>query len=130
MTDITQAAAITHVRPFADWLTQQRKGALNIEAAQALAELVEAVRETGKDGALTLTIKVEHSKGNALIVTDKVNVKLPEHTRESVLWWADDAGNLTRRDPNQPELPLGPQAVPDHVDPTTGEIRHQGATPA
>lgn len=113
-----------HVRPFADWLTAQRKGALNIELGDALADLVTAVSETGKGGVLTLVIKVSPGRGTSLEVKDECKLKTPEHDREITLWWSDDDGNLLRFDPRQQQLPLGPRALPD-VDPETGEIQKE-----
>lgn len=100
------------IKPFADWLTQQRKGALNIEAGAALAELVDRIRETDKGGALVLTLKIKPGKARTLEVTDDVTLKLPEHDREAALWFADEDSNLVRHDPDQMTLPLGPRAVP------------------
>lgn len=100
-------------KPFADWLTQQRKGVLNVEAGAALADLVDRIRETGKSGALVLTLKIKPGKANTLEVTDDVTLRLPEHDREAALWFADGDSNLVRHDPDQMSLPLGPRAVPD-----------------
>lgn len=38
------------VRPFADWLTEQRDGSLASELSGGLNELVETVNATGKEG--------------------------------------------------------------------------------
>ncbi len=118
---------LRHIRPFGEWLTAQRQGALNVEAGFELNQLVEAVRDTNKGGTLILTIRIEPGKGNSLEVTDKVTIKPPQHDRETALWFADDHGNLTRVDPRQPQLPLGPRAVPPPtgVDADTGEITEE-----
>lgn len=97
-----------NIAPFSELLLQQRKGRLHAEASDGLHELVKAVQATGKAGELTLTIKVKplgKGSGNQVTVTDRVNVKSPEAETDPVLWFMDD-GNLSRRDPDQPELPI------------------------
>lgn len=109
-----------HTKPLADWLTQQRKGALNVEGGEALVDLINRVKETRKGGSLVIEIKVAPGPGNSLKVSDDLKLKLPSHDREIALWFADESG-LTRRDPDQPDLPF-PFAVPDGVDAETGEV--------
>lgn len=105
-------------RPFAEFVVQQRRGALNSEAAEKLAELVAAVTELGKAGQLTIVVKVAPGKGDSLEVTDDVRVKLPEPDRATALWFADGDHNLTRLNPAQQPLPAM-QAVrnePEEID--------------
>lgn len=126
----TEEEVERHVRPFSEWLLAQRKGGLNIELGDALADLVTAVGETNKGGTLTLTIKVAPGRGTSLEVKDECKTKLPEHDREITLWWSDDDGNLMRYDPHQQQIPFGPRAVdapPENVDAETGEITKEGA---
>lgn len=110
------------VRPLADWLREHRKGALSVEVAEALNELVEAVQEVGKPGKLVVTLTIKPATPNKstsemVTVTDEVKLTLPEHDRETALYFIDDNFNLSRRHPNQEELP-GLRAV----DPDTGEV--------
>ena len=109
-----------HVRPFAEFLQRQSRGATHRELSEGLHQLVAKVQETAKKGVLSLTVTVEPSKdGRTLIVTDKIALKLPEHDRQASLWWQDEHGNLTRSDPEQLTLD-GPLR---EVDVETGEIR-------
>lgn len=94
------------IQPLTAWLTQQRKGALDVEAGADLSKLVEAVRLTGKGGTLTLTIGIAPGKAGSLEVADKVRLKLPEELPEPALWFADKHGRLTRHDPDQLTLPM------------------------
>jgi hypothetical protein len=93
------------IRPFADFLREQSKGSTHDELSQALHDLVARVRDTGKKGSLTLTIGVELLKGgrsdNAVIVSDSIKLNLPEHDRDTSLFFTDSNGNLNRNDPNQ-----------------------------
>ncbi|HEY3021859.1 MAG TPA: hypothetical protein VGJ32_16790 [Solirubrobacteraceae bacterium] len=92
-------------RPFASWLQDQRGGGLHGELSDALAELVAAVREHDKGGSLTLTVKVAPN-GESVMVSDDVKVTPPKPARGASLFFADHQGNLSRRNPAQPELPL------------------------
>lgn len=103
-----------HVRPFAEFLQEQRKGAAHLELSEAMNELVAAVIEHGKGGDLTLKISVAPAAkgaGNIVKVTDKVTLKAPEADRAGAIFFADRNANLSRSNPDQPELPL--RAVAD-----------------
>lgn len=103
-----------HVRPFAEFLQQQRRGVLHGEMSEALHELLQAVKDTGKAGKLQLTINVKPAaKGNAeqVLISDLVATKKPAVERPESIFFLDDAGNLSRSDPRQPELP-GIREVP------------------
>jgi hypothetical protein len=98
-----------HVRPFAEWMLDQREGFLAYELSEKLNALVEAVDTSGKAGSLTLTIKVKPtSKGSqgSVMVSDTVVAKLPEPDRHEALFFVDRNANLTRSNPAQPQLPL------------------------
>lgn len=97
-----------HVRPFADWMVEQRKGALANDMAEGLNELVDAVNSHHKAGTLTLKISVKpaHSGDGMVVVTDDVTVKLPESERVPVIYFVDGDANLSRANPAQPELAL------------------------
>lgn len=96
------------VRPFADFLTMQDGGRLHAEAGSSLAELIAAVRATGKAGTLALTIKVEPMKGNERMVTvaGSTAVKLPKGQAPTSAYFVAEDGTLSRNDPAQQMLPL------------------------
>lgn len=102
-----------HVRPFADFLHEQAGGRTHEELTEALAEVVAAVRDTGKKGTLTLTLTVTPLKngGGALTVTDSVKKGVPIHDRRASIFYATNSGSLTRDDPMQPTFE-GLQEVP------------------
>ncbi|MFI7532611.1 hypothetical protein [Streptosporangium sp. NPDC049376] len=95
------------VRPFADVLRDIRNGQVSDEAAAAMQQLVAAVREHGKKGAMTLTLTVEPMKGNeaALMVVGEVTVKAPKAPPRAAVFFADTDHNLVRDDPRQIALP-------------------------
>ncbi|MCV2395952.1 hypothetical protein OEB99_16675 [Actinotalea sp. M2MS4P-6] len=116
-----------HVRPFADWLREQSSGRTHDELTDGLAELVRAVKDTGKKGVLTLTISIapfDKATTNTLTVTDVVKVALPQHDRRKSIFYGDDAGNLTRENPLQPTFE-GLREVP--ASPTRTDRKEQRA---
>lgn len=113
------------VRPFADFLREQSRGTTHEELSDGLHDLVQRVRDTGKKGTITLAITVELMKGSdkAVIVSDEIKLKLPEHDRDTSLFFADSDGNLVRNDPDQLAFEsLREVPPPPGVNPTTGEI--------
>lgn len=116
---------VRHVRRFSEFLLEQRRGHLHEQLSDALNEVVTAVVEHEKVGSLTLTVKVTPAgKGYSptVMLTDAIKLKVPEGAPEAALFFVDDDGNLTRRDPNQPELGLR------EVDTHTGEIIDESET--
>lgn len=118
----------TVVRPFADVLRELSRGSSHDELSEALHDLVGRVTETRKAGTLVYTIKVGPLKGSgdALVVMDQIKMKLPEHDRESSIFYSDKAGNLSRNDPNQPMFESLVEVGTDKgtvelVDTSTGE---------
>lgn len=114
------------IRPFADFLREQAKGHTHDELSEGLRDLVARVRDTGKKGSITLVVSVELQKGsdNALVVSDEIKLRLPEHERQASWFFADADNNLLRNDPNQLAFEsLKEVPAPTGVDPTTGEIR-------
>lgn len=105
-------------KPFAAFVQEQRNGGLHGELSEALADLVTRCDEHRKSGSLTLTISIApNADGVTFTVTDTVKVKAPEPARAAALFFADEAGNLMRRDPRQIELPLRDVSPPAEADP-------------
>lgn len=115
-----------HVRPFAEFLQEQRKGAAHVEVSEALNELVAAVVEHRKGGTLTLKISVKPAgkgTGNVVEVTDKISVAAPEAERGGAIFFADGNANLSRSNPDQPELPLRAVDTPDRDEAAEREAK-------
>ncbi len=110
MTDTTDPSP----QPFSAWLHAQRNGATHAELTDALAEVAEAVMETGKAGSVSLQIKISKASkkgGHQMLVADVVTAKPPKAERgESLFFFDEETSSLTRKDPLQAELPL--QEVP------------------
>jgi hypothetical protein len=95
-----------HVRPFAEFLAEQRAGQLSSELADALNYLTRQVDTYGRKGTMTLTLTVSGKANGIVEVTDKVAVKAPEGDRPTVTYFVTEDANLSRAHPNQPMLPL------------------------
>ena len=112
------------VRPFADWLREQSQGKTHEELSEALYDLVQRVRDTGKKGTVSLTITVApmDKDVSVLVLSDEIKLRLPEHDRKASLFYPDKWGNLSRTDPGQLSFE-SLREVPAGVDPKTGEIK-------
>ncbi|MDR0771288.1 MAG: hypothetical protein LBE75_08895 [Burkholderiales bacterium] len=76
-------------------------------ASDKMAELVQSVGESGKAGALTLTISVKPAtRGGAMHITGKYTLKKPAETPMEALLFATPEGNLLADDPKQNKLDL------------------------
>lgn len=114
---------------FSDFLEEHNSGKSDNIASDALRRLVEAVRETGKKGSVTVKVDVAPLKDAEGMVTVTVNVaeKLPITPPRPAIFFTDDDGNLSRRDPSQRTLfdedvrstPSGP--APDEVKELDGD---------
>lgn len=95
------------IRPFAEWLKEQRSGLAASELSEKLAELVEAVTTHGKTGTLTLRIKVAPAGKvgmGTVFVSDDITLKAPEGERPDSIFFVDGDFGLIRNDPRQLSL--------------------------
>jgi hypothetical protein len=95
-------------RPIVDTLRDLRQGAVLEEASEELHRIVQAVRDTGKAGKLTITLTVKPFDKNAdiLNIEDKVVAVVPQAPKGGTVMFTTVEGNLSRRDPRQGELPM------------------------
>ena len=94
---------------FLVFLRELRYGTFLVDAAEALAEVVDAVRETGRDGSVVLKFTVKPATkggGPSLVVRDVIVAKAPKPETADTLMFALAGGRLSRRDPRQPQLPF------------------------
>lgn len=104
-------------RQFTQVLAELRGGLVQIELTKELAEVVEAVQESGRPGSLSvkLTLRPKGKANREIHVAATYSSKRPPapDTEEPSIFFAD-RGALVRDDPMQRELlPRGPRAV-DH----------------
>lgn len=103
--DTNHSADTAPRKPFAATIQELRGGLLHAELSDALAEVTSAAVEHGKPGVVILKITLKPD-GDQMFVTDDVTIKKPQGKRPTSLMFADEGGNLHRRDPRQPELPM------------------------
>jgi hypothetical protein len=111
--------------PFSQTLAFLSRGSLDGELAEALAEVVKRVRETGKSGELTLKLKVSMLNArdeDAVKVTPAVMTKLPKLAPFETVMFSTYDGSLLRNDPSQRQLDL--REVPK---PERGPVQQVGA---
>lgn len=97
-------------KAFAVFLQDLRDGRAHSELSAQLGELLNAVKETGKGGSLTLNIKIKPaSRGSDIdkvTITDTIKVDLPKPERGSDFYWLTDDNELSRNHPRQGSLEL------------------------
>lgn len=91
---------------FADVLGSIEGGILFNQLNEQLQDLVVAVTDHRKSGEITVTLKVTPNGERAVSVTGTIKSKVPEAAKGVTIFYADGGGNLLRRDPRQPDLPL------------------------
>lgn len=114
---------------FFSTLRDLRAGSTLDDLDSAVAEVVAAVRATGKAGEITLKLKVrppKKSSGNYLTVEDDVVTKIPKHDRADTIFFPLADNSLSRQDPSQ--IPLALSVVTGNggevvgFDPATGQV--------
>lgn len=105
------------IKPFSEFLGEQRNGVLALELGEALNKLVEAVDSTSKPGTLTLKLTVKPSgkdTSGAVLVADLVTIKAPESHPE-FFFFVDEDHNLGRRNERQLDISAGLLEVPERA---------------
>lgn len=94
------------MRLITDILREYRNGRAAEVASQKLAELVQAVDETGKPGSITITFKVKPEKGGGSqkTIACDVKAKMPDFDLPEAVFFSDGEGSLHRSDPQQREM--------------------------
>jgi hypothetical protein len=90
-------------REFASFLLQHAKGRSHDELTRSLAEVVRAVVDTDKPGAITFTVKIKPA-GNVegmVKVEDSITTKVPQLDRPATMFFVSDEGELSLDHPNQ-----------------------------
>jgi len=96
------------MRLFTDILREIRRGRPVEEASLALADVVQAVDETGKEGSVTITLKIKPNKhgGPEKQLIAEVTAKKPRADIAPAVFFSDADGDLHRVDPHQEEMEL------------------------
>jgi hypothetical protein len=96
---------------FTDALRTMAQGKTLGKISTRLRDVVEAVKSTGKPGVLTLKVAVLPMNAEATLVKLSVDasVKIPTPPMPAGTFFTDEAGGLSRTDPNQSEITFKPQ---------------------
>lgn len=93
------------ITEFAAFLVGHLGGRSHEQISAEMHELLAAVAEHGKKGALTITIAVEPSKGHIdgapLTIGIDSALKAPRASAPPAIYFVDPDGNPTRNDPRQ-----------------------------
>lgn len=102
--------------PIIETLARLQGGSLLHDAAEQLAELVQAVDRTGKAGKLTITLTVRKATASTQALAGRVDVKAPKEPVLETLLYPTPEGNLLAEDPRQSTLPLREVPAPSAAD--------------
>lgn len=91
------------LRSFLATLADLRKGRCADEAAKQYGDLVEAVKETGKAGKITVTLTVQPlgKDGSMQQVLDEVKLTMPKADRTPTIFFVTDDGSHSLDDPSR-----------------------------
>jgi NAD(P)H-hydrate repair Nnr-like enzyme with NAD(P)H-hydrate epimerase domain len=95
-------------------LTLLSRGHFIIDCGHELQELTDAIKETNKEGKLTITLKITPSgwkkgtgRANQVDIAPSVTISKPQHDQpKSIFFLTEDENKLVRDDPDQ-ELLFG-----------------------
>lgn len=93
-----------HDLSFLQFFTDFRRGMLLTEADSNMAEVIEAIRETGGNGEITIKLPFKLNKAGQLECTPQITAKKPRPAFGTGVYFISDENRLTRRDPNQTDI--------------------------
>lgn len=93
-----------HTINFIEFLQTFRRGQLLNEGDAQLEKVINAMHETGGDGSITINLPFKLNKAGQIECTPKVTAKVPQRPMGTGIYWADDDGRLSRRDPAQMDI--------------------------
>lgn len=94
---------------FTDVVRELNEGAVLTELTEKLGEVISAVQITGKQGELTLKLKIKpvsKGKDEVVFVADEVVTKVPQFDRPATIFYIDEKKNLVRENPRQLTFPM------------------------
>ena len=96
--------AIDHTVGFLAFLQGFRRGELLSQGDEQLEAVIAAIAETGGDGELTIKLPFKLNKAGQIECTPKISAKIPQRPMGTGIFFADDEGRLSRRDPRQMDI--------------------------
>lgn len=95
------------MNPALKTLGELRRGQFVDDLATEMAHLIDAIRDTGRKGTLTVKLDIGLAfKGDdrTLKITDAITVKAPQPEVGDTIMYATADGRLSRRDPRQMDI--------------------------
>lgn len=108
-------------KPLTDTIGELEGGNFLAEVTEELYNVMAAVMETRKQGALTISLTISPTGKGTVEVAATFKGKKPEEARPSTTFFVQKDLALTRKDPNQPDLPL--RAVDKPEDQPIQQVR-------
>lgn len=93
-----------HSVNFLELMQSFRRGEMLRVADAELEKVMQAMTDTGGDGCLTIKIPLKFNKAGQVEVTPSITSKIPQRAMGTGIYFADDDGRLSRRDPNQLDI--------------------------
>lgn len=89
-------------------LGEIRRGAFVADLDAEFRSMVDAVRDTGGTGEITVKFVFKPMQGDELGIEmkDEIKPKAPRRQTGKTIFFATEDGGLARSDPRQPELPM------------------------
>lgn len=81
----------------------EMRGGLEAALSEQLSAVLQAVEQTGRPGALTLTLSIKKN-GDAVNITPKVSAKKPEPTVGDSMFFVTSDFKLSRQNPKQMDI--------------------------
>jgi hypothetical protein len=113
--DKANETVTTPSNAFSHLLSEFNEGQSLTELTEAMQKCVGAANDTGKVSQLRYTIKFTPS-GNAIVVTDKIELKLPEVERTQAIFFPTEQNTLQRDNPAQRSLDLRTVEKPEPAE--------------
>ncbi len=100
----TTVSSASKDQKFSDFLSTHLRGRTDDEMTAALREQAEKVLLTKKSGTITLKLTLKE-ESDGLLVQHQISVVEPKVPAKSALYYLHPGGEISRRDPNQPQIP-------------------------
>ncbi len=89
---------------FLEFFQKFRRGELLRRADDQMEELMQAIRETGGKGTLTIELPFSVNKAGQIECVPVVKMKAPNKPIGTGIYYVTDEGRLTTRDPDQLDM--------------------------
>lgn len=89
---------------FLEFFQSFRRGELLVEADKLLSELMQAVRDTGGKGEISLKLPFKVNEAGQIECVPKLTMSKPRRPLGTGIYYVTEDGRLTRRDPGQSDM--------------------------